>query len=424
MKGRRLTVIAVIALLAIAAIALLASVARAPAISIGAGSEGSSAYRTSLKLKQGLERQGFKVQLVTSDQSLLLIDQLVDPQQPVDVTFAYGDMDAERFPTVESIGTVERLPMIFATMPGVPRATSLADIRGMRIDVGPAGSARERFVTEVLEQFGVTAQNSTFLHLPNAATYEEYADQGVQVLSIRWSDERPFLLDLALSGKLVGIPIPEADALESSVSSAEAMTIPIGAFRISPPVPQAPFPVIGQQMTVVANDDLSPAAVYAIASELTRIFSPGSSLSEPGEFPNFSNRQLPMNPTAAEYYATGQIPWQFENLPPAVADSFVGIVVLFSILLIAASVYSIFLPEVYSLWTGVLKPRSEERYIAAMERSVAEGRELSPRERQRLSEILERQDEGRVLRQRAETLRPQLSDPIDGQAPEDTTSSP
>ena len=102
-----------------------------------------------------------------------------------------------------------------------------------------------------------------------------------------------------------------------------------------------------------------------------------------------------------------------KHLPPLLADSFVNLIVLGTAILLIASIYSLFLPEAYSLWTGIIKPRSEERYINAMEAALASGRDLTVKQRKRLSEILERQDSERVLRQRADNLRPQLSTPVE-----------
>jgi hypothetical protein len=77
------------------------------------------------------------------------------------------------------------------------------------------------------------------------------------------------------------------------------------------------------------------------------------------------------------------------------------------VLLLVASIYSLLLPEFYGLWTGVLRPRSEEKFIASMERAVAEGRDIPERDVRRLRGILQHRDATEALRRRAEQLRPQ-----------------
>ncbi len=392
-------------------------------VTVGTAAPGTTSYVTALELKKGLERKGFEVGIVATEQTLDLIELLADPNSPIDITFISDEVDANAYPRVNSLGTIARQPLLFATFPNARDVTTLSEARGRRIDVGPKGSVRASFAEQVLGEFGVTAQNSTILHLPALANSKDYREANVEILTTRWDDPRGFIDDDLVSGRLRLIPLPEAQALAGYIRSAEAVDVPLGALRLTPPAPAAPVPAIAQLATVVGSDSLSPAAIYAVAEVLVDEFSPGTMYSQPGEFPNFADRQLPINPYAADYYDTGNVPWQYKNLPPILADSFVSLIVLGTILLLAASVYSLFLPEVYSLWTGVIKPRSAERSIAEIESALAEGRELTLRQRMRLSEILAQQDAGRVLRQRAEALRVQLSAPIDDETDNDVDPS-
>jgi hypothetical protein len=93
------------------------------------------------------------------------------------------------------------------------------------------------------------------------------------------------------------------------------------------------------------------------------------------------------------------------------ADSFLGLLVLGTLLLLFASIYSIFLPDVYGLWTGILRPRSEEKFISSIEAAVVEGREIPDRDLRRLDRILRERDAAADLRARAERLRPHTQEP-------------
>ena len=415
MRSRQvlLTVLVPVVLLLTLGGFVLATVNTDTTITIGTGLPGSASYVTAERLGEGLKQRGFDVELETTAQTLMLTSFLADPSNPVDVTFLSEGVDPDDFPRVTSLGTIGLQPLLFGTLPGAHDITSLAQAKGARIDIGPPGSVRADFAAQVLAQFGITAQNSTFLNLPAAASMADLQEAGVEVVTARWSDPRTYLLDMAARNEIRVIPVPEAQAIAGRVRSAEVVTLPYGAFRISPALPREPLPSIAQLVSVVADEEVSPAAAYAIARELTLMFGAGDAISAPGEFPNFSDRQLPVNQYAADFYDTGAIPWQYSHLPPLIADSFVTILVVGTTILVIASIYSLFLPEAYSLWTGVIRPRSEERSIHEMEQALAQGRELTFRQRRRLGQILEQQDAGRVLRQRADNLRPQLSAPID-----------
>ena len=395
----------VIAILA-AAVLLLADAERK--ITIGVGPATSSGYAAAQQVAEGLTKRGFDVTVIPTDQTQDLIELLADPDSPIEVTFITEDIDAARYPNVNSLGTVSRLPYAFATWPAAHGITSLAEARGKRIDVGPVGSSRAAFAEEVLGAFGVTAQNSTFLNVPTSATLEDVKALDVEIQITDDQDDRPFIVEALATEELEIIPVPEARSLSNLIASAEPIEIPYASFSLVPPVPQEPFPSVAQLVTVVAVDSLTGAASYAIAQELTTVFSTGTAFTAPGEFPNFADRQLPVNPYAAEYYANGTVPWHFATLPPILADYFFGLVFLGTLILVVASIWSILLPEVYSLWTRIIRPRAEERYLAAMEKSLAEGRELSHRDRSRLEKILIRYQTQDQLQARAERLRPHV----------------
>lgn len=403
-----LAVTGAIAVIAILTVAVLALVGADRKIVIGSGPVTSSGYASALQVAEGLTERGFDVEVIPTDQTRDLITLLADPSSPVEVTFITEEIDAARYPHVNSLGTVFRLPYAFSAWPSAHGVTSLAEARGKRIDLGPAGSSRAAFAEEVLAQFGVTPENSTFLNVPTAATLDEVRDLDVEIQTTDKQDDRPFIVEALRTEELKVIPVPEARSLSDRIPSAEAVDIPYAAFAIVPPVPLEAVPSVAQLVTVVAIDSLSAAAAYAIAQELTVVYSPGTAFTEPGEFPNFADRQLPANPYAAEYYANGSVPWHFANLPPILADYFFGLVFLGTLILLAASIWSIFLPEFYSLWTGIIRPRAEDRYIAAMEKSLEEGRELSHRDQRRLERILSQHEEQDRMQARAERLRPHL----------------
>ena len=396
---------AVIVILA-AAVLLLADAERK--ITIGVGPVSSSGYAAAQQVAEGLTKRGFDVTVIPTDQTRDLIELLADPDSPVEVTFITDDIDAAQYPNVNSLGTVSRLPYAFATWPAAHGITSLAEARGKRIDIGPLGSSRAAFAEEVLGKFGITAQNSTLLNLPTSATRDEVKALDVEVQVADEQDERPFIIGALATEELRVIPVPEARSLSNRIASAEAIEVPYASFSLVPPVPREPFPSVAQLVTVVAVDSLTGAASYAIAQELTTVFSTGTAFTAPGEFPNFADRQLPVNPYAAEYYANGTVPWHFATLPPLLADYFFGLVFLGTLILVVASVWSILLPDVHSLWNRVLRARSEDRYISAMEQSLEEGHELSARDRSRLAKILRRHELQDQLQARAERLRPHL----------------
>ena len=425
MSKRRTIAIGLVVVLLAAGITtyLLATVRADHSITIGTGPPGTTGHTTAVAMKSGLEKRGFMVDIVTTESTDNLIDLLADKQNPIDVTFVSENVTAHDYPTVESLGTIARRGVLFASTPGHHSITSLAQAKGGLIAIGPKESMMASIAIAVLAQYGITADNTRLINFPSTFSREDIAASGADMVEIVSSTIPDSVRTMLTNGDLRVVPIPEAKALAGLVQSADAVDLPIGFISLNPPVPMEPVPTIAQTITVVADDKLSPAAAFAIARELATEFGPSTQFSDAGEFPNFSFRQLPVNRSAAEYYATSAIPWEYEHLPPILADSFTRILILGTLILIFGSIYSLFLPEAYSLWSGLIKPRAEDRFLASIEVALADGRPLTLRQRQRLSAILEQQDAGRVLRQRAEALRSELSDPIEDETPDDVAEN-
>jgi len=398
---------------------LVATVNSDRQITIGSGPAGTVGNSTAIAMKDGLEQRGFHVDIVTTESTGNLIRLLADPQSPIDVTFLGETVKAQDYPTVNSLGTISRRGILFATTPGNHSITSLAQAKGGTVGIGPRDSMLESIAIEVLAEFGVTGDNTRLINLSETATRADIIASGAELVEFSSTKVSDSVRNMLIAGELRMLPIPEAKAVSGLVRSAEAVDVPTASINLNPPVPSEAITTVAHLITVVSDKTLSPAAAFAIAQELSAEFGPSSQLSETGEFPNFSDRQLPVNQAAAEYYSTGAIPWEYEHLPPLIADSFTRILILGTLILVFGSIYSMFLPEAYSLWSGLIKPRAEDRFLASIEVALADGRPLTLRQRQRLSAILEQQDAGRILRQRAEALRPELSDPIEDETPDE-----
>ena len=105
---------------------------------------------------------------------------------------------------------------------------------------------------------------------------------------------------------------------------------------------------------------MSRSAIFAIARALNTRFGRGSVLSEPGQFPQFLYN-IPASDAASEYYDAGIVPWQYRLLPAPVADLVIPIAVTGSVVLILAALYQILLPEFYTVWKEIIRPRRHHR---------------------------------------------------------------
>lgn len=316
-------------------------------------------------LTRALESEGFTVRAYDIGDEDIVVERVQDTmdQRGVDLGITARSVSPRQFPDVVSLGVIAKVPLLLVARGPEGTYTSPAELRGKRIQIGDYASVSADLAQRLLAAYGVTPENSTLQRdVPEVAQEMLAAGESDAVFSlfIPRGKRADALKSLVATGEYSLVPMPSTKALAGELSFVDVGTVPRGTLGLAADVPSADMNAIFVPITVVAHKSLSTSAVFAMAQGLKEDFAQGDALSSPGEFPELSYN-LPNNLEAASYYETSSMPWQYHALPPALADLFIPLALAGTIFLIAASVYSLLLPEFYSLWTGVLRPRRERR---------------------------------------------------------------
>jgi len=199
------------------------------------------------------------------------------------------------------------------------------------------------------------------------------------------------------------VDLPFAQALATDIGYVQQMTLPASSFDLADQIPSRDINTIGIPVTVIASDDLPPGNVLLIAERLEQLFSGATVTSAAGTFPNFIDSQLPADPTAADYYASG-MPWQFRSLPHVLAEILIPLVVVGTVALFLNTLYKFFLPEMHSLFLKILGPQQRRKILESAEKRRARGLPLTKRQERRLRQILEQSENQRSDDDRARVL--------------------
>ena len=382
-------------------------------VRLAVGASGGAFDRAVNDLANDLRTQGIDVELVQVATSTSNASFVNDRDDDVNAAFVAMSVGGREYPNISSVGTIANLPIIVFVAPSqVESITGMRDLKGKRIEVGVAGSMRERTSIMLLGQYGVTEQNSTFLHAPQLEALDNAEHDRVDAVIGTADPYDPSTSAYARQTSLTLIPMPESEAVSGMNGYTSPAVLNAGSFSLEPLIPAIDVPTVTVPATMIVDSDLSEGIVYAIAEYLAHTYGRGTVTNLPGEFPNFSDRQFPPNPSAADFYATGSKPWQYGAFPIYIADLLLPMILALSVFLFVASLYSVVFPDSLSLWTDILQPRRDERALSKLETALAEGRELSVKQRRLLSRVLASQDRERTHRQRAEAMRSQLDQAV------------
>ncbi len=274
------------------AVALLKGSAQPVArhISVSAGYDGTTRALVAHLLAQEVRRRGLEVDVVSSESSG---DELrrVDAGE-IDFALVSGAFRHRGYPEVREVAALfpEALHLLVKAEYAERIGESLAGLRGLRVDLGPPGSATAGLATEVLDFAGVgcgaapAADACTAASLPvgELEGLLERGDASALPDAVFHLATVPSLVAMQLvrayGFALVGLPFAEAfrlDAvLDSESESAQTarierrftlpVEIPIYTYRTDPAVPTEPLVTLGARLVLVANRRISPATVETV----------------------------------------------------------------------------------------------------------------------------------------------------------------
>lgn len=414
-RVRRWVILSIVLLVGAAVLAPLVWKARQAEHVVIAVTPAQGAFdETATRLAEHLRRGGYHVETVEIAESAEAVDLVQDPNSPVNTALMAMPLEDElAYPDVTNAGTFARMPVAIV-VPGDSDAKDVRDLRGSRIQIGVHGSMGAETAELVLTPYGITADNSTFLSdAPDAALASLSDGTADAVVAILDPFESAGNAMLAHDADLRLISLPDAAGLAALTQYTFPTTIPAGGFSLTPLVPAEPVETVAMPASVIVNAELGGGPVYAIAQFLAVTYDRGSISGMPGEFPNFTDTQVTPNPIAKDYYANLVRPWAYQTLPSWVADSFVTIIVAISVLVIAASVYAIFFPDTYTAWAAVVRPARQRRAAERLAGALAEGRDLTPRERRKLHVLIEEHEREQRHHSHLQAMRAHLANDDD-----------
>ncbi len=354
-------------------------------IGVREGSEFQSV--TATRIAAGLTADGYSNEIVSLTAAESGGRSAENPNSPVDIEITSNPVSATEHPALISLGIIIELPLLLIVHSDDSAITNPRDLKGKRIELGAEGTTISSVSEQLLANYGVTSSNSTFLRDSEEDAFTAFTNKTVDAAFVYFNPELEQFERLAVGGNLGILDLPENVALAGQIGTVVPSIVPRGAFSVELSRPDRDIPTIAVPVTVVANQSMRDGPAYAISRALTAQFSRGTVLAPPGNFPTFGG-DLPTHAAAQEYAATGSVPWQYSALPGFIADQWTALLVIGSVLLLVASIYSVFFPEVYGLWTGILRPTLDRKDREPLETALASGKEPTPRQRARLMRLL------------------------------------
>ncbi|HZX29089.1 MAG TPA: TAXI family TRAP transporter solute-binding subunit [Telluria sp.] len=297
------------ALALIAALCALAYLLVDPAppkrVSLATGQFNSAYEEFGKKYAAMLARDGIRVTLQPSLGSAENLQRLNAGK--ADIAFVQSgsteEAEAQRRGLV-SLGSLFTEP-VWLFMRDATKVEQITQLRGLRINVGPAGTGVPQLFKQILAVNGVETGELTLGALENTPATVELLEGRIDGLVFSSAPESPLIQMLLQTPGIRLFDFTQAEAYTRRLPFLTHVVLPRGIVDLGRDLPAQDYQLIAPTATLVARQDLHPALVDRFVQAAAAIHGGAGWFQHAGEFPSPKYTEIPVAPVAAKFYKDG-----------------------------------------------------------------------------------------------------------------------
>jgi len=276
--------------------------------------EGSLNADLAKRYREFFARNGIDLKLVPLAGSVESLARLQDSNSSVSIAILPGGITTQRdSPHLVSLGTLFYEPLwFFLRGQGLQTPDQL---RGLRLSIGPEGSASHKFSVEFFARVGIINQKSaTLLPFTPAETIQRLhrGELDGAVLLDTW--DSPIVQELLTADDVSLQSVRRADAFVALYPHLNRLVLPAGVADLAKNKPPADVLLLAPKASLVVRRDLHPAIQYLLLEAAEQFHSAPGVFHKSGEFPAPEPIDFPLSTHARQFYRTGS-PFLQRHLP-------------------------------------------------------------------------------------------------------------
>jgi TRAP-type uncharacterized transport system substrate-binding protein len=276
--------------------------------------EGSLNADLAKRYREFFARNGIELKLIPLVGAVESVARLQDPKSGVSIAIIpSGIITQQDSPHLVSLGTLFYEPLWFFVRGR--DLVRLEQLRGLRLSIGPDGSASHALSLEFFGRVGIIDQKSaTLLSYTPAETIRRLhrGELDAAVLLDAW--ESPLVHELLNTENLELRSIRRADAFVALYPHLNKLVLPAGVADLAENRPPADVLLLAPKASLVVRRDLHPSIQYLLLEAAEQIHSKPGLFHKAGEFPAPEAIDLPLSIHARQFYKTGS-PFLQRHLP-------------------------------------------------------------------------------------------------------------
>jgi TRAP-type uncharacterized transport system substrate-binding protein len=278
----------------------------------GAYAEFGKRYAALLKL------HGIRVELRATQGASQNLALLRDDASTVDLAFVQGGADLERGPDdvanegLVSLGSLFHEPVwLFYREDAAQRLlkagtlTSLAQLPGWKLNIGPPGSGSPLLMQRLLEANGIERKTLTLLEQPQTPAVMSLLGGEIDALVFASAPESLMVQMLLRTPGVKLFDFAQAEAYSRRFAFMSPVVLPRGVVDLARDMPGADVRLVAPTATLVAKEGTHPALLQLFVQAAHGIHGEAGWFHRKGDFPSAAHTDLPLAKEAERFYKNG-----------------------------------------------------------------------------------------------------------------------
>jgi hypothetical protein len=181
----------------------------------------------------------------------------------------------------------------------------IADLKGLRVNVGPRGSGIPGMVSRMLAANLLNRDDIQRKNLDLVPAVIALLNGELDVVAMVSAPESPLVQMLVQTPNVRLFEFRQSEAYARRYTYLSAVTLARGVVDLSRNVPSRDISLVAATCSLVAREDLHPALIQLFVQAASRVHGAGGWISAGGKFPTPLNSEFPLARDAERYYRTG-----------------------------------------------------------------------------------------------------------------------
>jgi TRAP-type uncharacterized transport system substrate-binding protein len=290
---------------------------------LGTGQKGSSYRQLGTQFTTYFRNYGIELKTVDSRGLSEDLGRVIAPESPVSAGFyVAGSADPEKMSGVVSLGSIQFSPLwIFYRGQKIDALDGLPALLKRRVAVGNGRSSSHAVFERIAKLHGVDVNAANnLMEMPHMEAVEKLRNGEIDAMAILDSLDSPVIQSVLHEPNIHILDFKRASAYEKQLPFLHELVIPTGSLNLHRNEPDHDIHLLGTTVTLLVESDTHPVVQWIFLKAARHISNTRQQFfSEPGYFPVYLDRSLPLSKVAKRYYQDG-LPALANHVPLWLAD--------------------------------------------------------------------------------------------------------